>query len=122
MDCLEEESSIQDEAPSKSPLMVNRKRRTQAEMLQKLPTYSHVRMNSSPPLMIRTVNASKNSKLRAAASDFDNSINSLEKVDVVSDTNDTTTTTAKKVGSVQPNLDKIQTVANLLNVQISTLR
>ena len=79
---------------------------------------------------IRTVNASKNSKLQAVAFDFDLLTQSFDKEQGISSTSSTATTAttndtnsssrSKNDTQVQPDLDQIRNVASLLNVEIDT--
>lgn len=74
--------------------------------------------------LIRTVNASKNSKLQAVAFDFDLLVRSLDQKqlqphqDMASKL--TTTTSSSKLSPVQPDLGMVQEVASLLNVKVDT--
>ena len=80
---------------------------------------------SNDQSLIRTVNASKNSKLQAVAFDFDvltRAIEDSKRDEVASNSAATTTTNTANVAAsaVKPDLDQVQQVASLLNVSIDT--
>lgn len=73
---------------------------------------------------IRTVNASKNSKLQAVAFDFEALTKSIEesKDEMLQKSSSNGTTTSAKIGAlpstIQPDMEQIQQVASLLNVEV----
>ena len=77
---------------------------------------------SNDQSLIRTLNASKNSKLKAVAFDFKVLTTSFDKTEVKKENVDLTTPEQGKMAPVQPDLEQIEQVASLLNVRVDTGR